>query len=246
MCFKHVFEYVFFVKIYSRVCSQTDRKKVSNKVSDRVLVALPSPQFHHSKEKVSFSEFFLTLLNFNPNSAEIASLDNTNTDYPISAEIVSPDNTNTDYPNNAEIASPDNTNTDYPNNAELASPDNTNTDYPNNAELASPDFLLNWEFSSPYWDPLRKGISPAFFDMHERLVAHREEEAREEAREELIRVARAAAARTKWIDDMVRTWTVSEIALVTRAVESKAERYRSQLEEQAGIPTSVLGRRVSF
>ena len=214
MCFKHVFEYVFFVKIYSRVCSQTDRKKVSNKVSDRVLVALPSPQFHHSKEKVSFSEFFLTLLNFNPNSAEIASLDNTNTDYPISAEIVSPDN--------------------------------TNTDYPNNAELASPDFLLNWEFSSPYWDPLRKGISPAFFDMHERLVAHREEEAREEAREELIRVARAAAARTKWIDDMVRTWTVSEIALVTRAVESKAERYRSQLEEQAGIPTSVLGRRVSF
>jgi hypothetical protein len=206
---------------------------VSNKVSDRVLVALPSPKFHHSKEKVSFSEFFLTLLNFNPNSAEIASLDNTNTDYPISAEIASPDNTNTDYPISAEIASPD----------------NTNTDYPNNAELASPDFLLNWEFSSPYWDPLRKdlskGISPAFFDMHERLVAHREEEAREEAREELIRVARAAAARTKWIDDMVRTWTVSEIALVTRAVESKAERYRSQLEEQAGIPTSVLGRRLS-
>ena len=156
---------------------------------------------------------FLTLLNFNPNSAEIASLDNTNTDYPISAEI--------------------------------ASPDNTNTDYPNNAEIASPDFLLNSPFSSPYWDPLRKdlskGISPAFFDMHERLVAHREEE----AREELIRVARAAAARTTWIDDMVRTWTVSEIALVTRAVESKAERYRSQLEEQAGIPTSVLGRRVS-
>ena len=209
MCFKHVFEYVFFVKIYSRVCSQTDRKKVSNKVSDRVLVALPSPQFHHSKEKVSFSEFFLTLLNFNPNSAE--------------------------------IASPDNTNTDYPNNAELASPDNTNTDYPNNAELASPDFLLNWEFSSPYWDPLRKGISPAFFDMHERLVAHREEEAREEAREELIRVARAAAARTKWIDDMVRTWKLSEYALV----DSKAERYKKQLEEQAGIPTSVSGRRVS-
>jgi len=182
---------------------------VSNKVSDRVLVALPSPQFHHSKEKVSFSDFFLTLLNFNPNSAEIASPDNTNTDYPISAEI--------------------------------ASPDNTNTDYPNNAELASPDFLLNWEFSSPYWDPLRKGISPAFFDMHERLVAHREEEAREEAREELIRVARAAAARTKWIDDMVRTWKLSEYALV----DSKAERYKKQLEEQAGIPTSVSGRRVS-
>ena len=200
---------MFFVKICSRVCSQTDRKKVSNKVSDRVLVALPSPQFHHSKEKVSFSDFFLTLLNFNPNSAEIASPDNTNTDYPISAEI--------------------------------ASPDNTNTDYPNNAELASPDFLLNWEFSSPYWDPLRKGISPAFFDMHERLVAHREEEAREEAREELIRVARAAAARTKWIDDMVRTWKLSEYALV----DSKAERYKKQLEEQAGIPTSVSGRRVS-
>jgi len=205
----HVIDHVFFVKICSRVCSQTDRKKVSNKVSDRVLVALPSPQFHHSKEKVSFSDFFLTLLNFNPNSAEIASPDNTNTDYPISAEI--------------------------------ASPDNTNTDYPNNAELASPDFLLNWEFSSPYWDPLRKGISPAFFDMHERLVAHREEEAREEAREELIRVARAAAARTKWIDDMVRTWKLSEYALV----DSKAERYKKQLEEQAGIPTSVSGRRVS-
>jgi len=214
---------------------------VSNKVSDRVLVALPSPQFHHSKEKVSFSDFFLTLLNFNPNSAEIASPDNTNTDNPISAEIASPDNTNTDYPISAEIASPDNTNTDYPISAEIASPDNTNTDYPNNAELASPDFLLNWEFSSPYWDPLRKGISPAFFDMHERLVAHREEEAREEAREELIRVARAAAARTKWIDDMVRTWKLSEYALV----DSKAERYKKQLEEQAGIPTSVSGRRVS-
>jgi len=225
VCFKHVIDHVFFVKICSRVCSQTDRKKVSNKVSDRVLVALPSPQFHHSKEKVSFSDFFLTLLNFNPNSAEIASPDNTNTDYPISAEIASPDNTNTDYPISAEIASPD----------------NTNTDYPNNAELASPDFLLNWEFSSPYWDPLRKGISPAFFDMHERLVAHREEEAREEAREELIRVARAAAARTKWIDDMVRTWKLSEYALV----DSKAERYKKQLEEQAGIPTSVSGRRVS-
>jgi hypothetical protein len=56
-----------------------------------------------------------------------------------------------------------------------------------------------------------------------------------DASEFVSRVARAAAARTKWIDDMVHTWMVSEHARVV----SKADRYRKQLEEQAGIPANA-------
>ena len=80
--FNHVVDHVFFfVKTCSRVCSQTDRKKVSKKGSDRVLEVFSNPRFRHHR---------------NPNSAEIVRPDNTNTDNPNNAEIVSPDNTNTD------------------------------------------------------------------------------------------------------------------------------------------------------
>jgi hypothetical protein len=122
---------LFFVKTCLRVCSQTDRKKVSKKVSDRVLEVFSNPRFRHHRN-----------------------------------------------PNSAEIVRPDNTNTDNPNNAEIVGPDNTNTDNPNNAEIVTPRPLLGLD---GFWDSRDlPEISPIFFDMQMRLVAHREEEAREE------------------------------------------------------------------